>query len=369
MKRKKYLFIVPSLSKGGAERVVSVLASELTKKERDAVIVTHFWADEEYPVCDNVKIVCLSELNEKDYKKKISIIYLIKLARMLRKAIIQQEPDYILPFLWTTCIRTDLALLGLKLKGRVIQTVRNNPEVFPENRVMKKYRNILVKKSNLTIVQNEQQKHYFPEKHWKKIKVLLNPVSSSLFQMKRHENKAQFNIVGVGRLEKQKNFDLLIDAIADVLSKYTNIKLCIYGEGSMKKELQAHIDRMNLEQQVVLKGRSSDYEEIYGTASLFVLSSNFEGMPNTLLEAMAVGLPCISTNCPTGPSDIIQSGKNGILVPVGNKEKLSKAIETLIQDKELRNHMGMAAKQTILLQYTPEKITQQLIDICENNRK
>ena len=75
MKRKKYLFIVPSLSKGGAERVVSVLASELTKKERDAVIVTHFWADEEYPVCDNVKIVCLSELNEKDYKKKISIMY------------------------------------------------------------------------------------------------------------------------------------------------------------------------------------------------------------------------------------------------------------------------------------------------------
>ena len=118
MKRKKYLFIVPSLSKGGAERVVSVLASELTKKERDAVIVTHFWADEEYPVCDNVKIVCLSELNEKDYKKKISIIYLIKLARMLRKAIIQQEPDYILPFFMDNMYQNGLGIVGIEVKRK-----------------------------------------------------------------------------------------------------------------------------------------------------------------------------------------------------------------------------------------------------------
>ena len=365
MRKKKYLFVVPSLSKGGAERVVSILASELVKQNREAVVVTHFRADKEYPVNNDVKVVCLSNLNEAEYRKKMSTAYLVKLAGMLRREIIQQEPDYILPFLWTTCVRTDLALMGSSLKGRVIQTVRNNPEVFPKNAMMKKYRNNLVRKSRLTIVQNNQQKQYFPETQWNKIKVLPNPVSSALSQIERREDESQFKIVGVGRLEAQKNFDLLIDAVADVSEKYGNVKLDIYGEGSMKDHLQEHIDCINLGQKITLKGRSSDYSEIYGTASAFVLSSDFEGMPNTLLEAMAVGLPCISTDCPTGPSDIIESGKNGILVPMGDRNRLSQEIENLIQQNEMRIDLSKADKQTILTRYTPEKITQKFISICE----
>lgn len=366
MKKKKYLFVVPSLSKGGAERVVSILASELIKQNREAVVVTHFRADKEYPVNNDVKVVCLSNLNEAEYRKKMSAVYLVKLARMLRNEIIRQEPDYILPFLWTTCVRTDLALTGSRLKKRVIQTVRNNPAIFPENAMMKKYRNNLVKKSRLTIVQNSQQKQYFPETQWDKIKVLPNPVSSTLSQIERREDKNKFKIVGVGRLESQKNFDLLIDAVAELSQKYTDIELDIYGEGSLRENLQAHIDRLKLGQQIILKGRSNDYSEIYGTASLFVLSSDFEGMPNTLLEAMAVGLPCISTDCPTGPSDIIESWKNGILVRTGDKGKLVQAMETLIRQREQRDSLGVAAKQTILARYIPEKITQNFIHICEN---
>ncbi len=366
MKKKKYLFIVPSLSKGGAERVVSVIASELTKQNREAVIITHFQVKNEYPVYDTVKVVCLSGMNEAEYRKKMGVVYLVRLLRMLREEIIRQDPDYILPFLWTTCIRTDLALMGSSLKKRVIQTVRNNPKVFPESTLLKKYRNALVKKSRLTIVQNEQQKCYFPETQWKKIKILPNPVSYSLLTIERHEDQTGFKIVGVGRLENQKNFGLLIDAVAGVSEKYTDIHLEIYGEGSKKKELQEHIERTNMSQKIVLRGRSNDYSEIYGTASLFVLSSDFEGMPNTLLEAMAVGLPCVSTNCPTGPSDIIESGKNGILIPTGDKEELMLAIESLIRQNQLRNDLGKVAKQTILSKYTPEKITQKLIDICED---
>lgn len=194
--KKKYLFVVPSLSKGGAERVVSILASELVKRNRNAVIVTHFRTEKEYPINNDVEVVCLSNLNETEYREKMSAIYLIKLARKLRKEIVRQNPDYILPFLWTTCVRTDFALMGLSLKERVIQTVRNNPTVFPKNSVMKKYRNRLVQKSRLTIVQNKQQKQYFPEAQWEKIKVLPNPVSLELLQVQRCEDKSQFKVVG-----------------------------------------------------------------------------------------------------------------------------------------------------------------------------
>ena len=364
--KKKYLFVVPSLSKGGAERVVSILASELVKRNRNAVIVTHFRTEKEYPINNDVEVVCLSNLNETEYREKMSAIYLIKLARKLRKEIVRQNPDYILPFLWTTCVRTDFALMGLSLKERVIQTVRNNPTVFPQNSVMKKYRNRLVQKSRLTIVQKKQQKQYFPEAQWEKIKVLPNPVSLELLQVQRCEDKSQFKVVGVGRLENQKNFDLLIDSVAMVSEKYENIRLEIYGEGSLEKQLQEHIDRINLGRVAFLKGRSSDYNEIYGGASAFVLSSDFEGMPNTLLEAMAIGLPCISTDCPTGPSDIIEDGKNGILVPTGDKNRLEQALEKLIEQNELRLSLSKAAKQTIIMNYTPEKITQRFIEICES---
>ena len=367
MKNLKYLFIIPSLSKGGAERVVSILASELTQQEREVVVITHFKAENEYPVNDNVKIICLSNLDEVTYRKKINIFFLSKLIIELRKQIKKENPDFIVPFLWTTCVRTDLALTGLKLKKRVIQTVRNNPDVFPKKYIMKKYRDYLVKKSNLTIVQNEQQKCYFQNNLWDKIKVLPNPVSPSLLDIDRHENKTKFKIIGVGRLEKQKNFDLLIDVVGTIIKSNVNVTLDIYGEGSMKSELQSHIDNLQLNKYIKLKGRSNDYFDIYGTASLFVLSSDFEGMPNTLLEAMAVGLPCISTNCPTGPAEIICSGKNGILVPVGDKDKMVQAINNLIQQDTLRSNIGKSAKQTIVQEYTPEKITCKFIEICESN--
>ncbi|WP_432629597.1 glycosyltransferase [Brotaphodocola sp.] len=362
---KKYLFIIPSLSKGGAERVVSVLASELIKVDRMSVIVTHFKVEKEYPVDSSVKVICLSELEEVEYRKKISKKYLLELAYKLRKVIQKERPDFILPFLWTTCIRTDIALLGSMYKKRVIQTVRNNPYIFPESKLQKKYRDSLVKRSRKTIVQNIDQKRYFMNSIQNKISVLPNPVSKNLMEIRRKPDTDVFRIIGVGRVEKQKNFNLLIDAVAEVYRIYPMVRLDIFGEGTLKNDLQKHIVQLGLDNIITLRGRSSDYYEMYGHADVFVLSSDFEGMPNTLLEAMAVGLPCISTDCPTGPADIIYHMENGILVPVGDKEELSNRIQLLIEDKTLREKIGKNAKVTIEEQYLPDKITKKLISICE----
>lgn len=364
---KKYLFVIPSLSKGGAERVVSVLSSELIEHKRDVTIITHFKVENEYSISSNVKVVCLSNLYEDDYRRKISTMYLIKLAYKLRKVIVAENPDYILPFLWTTCIRVDLALMFSKYKKIVIQTIRNNPSIFPESKLMQLYRNYLVEKSVKTIVQNGEQKKYFRKIQHNKIFVLPNPVFPDLFNINRLKSNNQINIISVGRLEKQKNFDMLIDAFELINSKYKETRLHIYGEGSLMDHLQKKINRKDLKDIAILHGRSINYEEIYGSADIYVLSSDFEGMPNTLLEAMSVGIPCVSTNCPTGPSDIITDRKNGFLVPVNDINELANKILYLIENPKIAADVGNKARKSILENFVPDKVVTDLIKICERN--
>lgn len=362
---KKYMFIIPSLSKGGAERVVSILSSELVKKENAVTIITHFKTEYEYPVNKGVKIVCLSDMKECTYREKMSILFLIKLLYILRKKVKQEDPDYILPFLWTTCIRAELSLIFSKYNKRIIQTVRNNPSIFPQNRILRKYRDFLVKKSKMSLVQNKEQKDYFDFNLKNKIKILPNPVSEEILNIKRENDNNTINIIGVGRLEKQKKFELLIKAFAEISSKNKNVRLKIYGDGTQKENLQKLINELQIQDIAKLCGRANNYSTIYSSASIYVLSSDFEGMPNTLLEAMAVGLPCISTNCPTGPSDIIVNGENGLLINRNSISELIESIEKIIKNEEFREKISKNAKNTIKQKYSSDMICKMLIEYCE----
>lgn len=361
---KKYLFVVPSLSKGGAEKVVSILSSNLVEKKRKAVVITHFRTNGDYKIHPNVKIICLSNLIEEEYRKKMSIVFLLKLLFRLRKNIKIENPDYILPFLWTTCIRTEIALLFSKYKERVIQTVRNNPDIFPKQKILRRYRNFLIFKSKKTIVQNEDQKKYFNKKIQKKIFVLANPVAKELFEIEKKKHK-NYNIIGVGRLEEQKNFELLINSFYEVSKNRNDIYLKIYGEGSKKEKLQNLIDNLNISDIVSLEGRKNNYEEIYSLADIYVLSSKCEGMPNTLLEAMSVGLACIATDCPTGPRDIIDNNIDGILIENENKEEMVKALNKVLENKKVFNEISKNCKKKMREKYLPENICERLINICE----
>lgn len=360
----KYLFVVPSLSKGGAEKVVSILANELIRNNKEVIIIKHFHTNHDYFVDDKVKVICLSGLVEDEYRKKMTPLFFVKLLFELRKNIKKEKADYILPFLYTTCIRVDLALLFSKEKKKVIQTVRNNPCEFPKKTIVRKYRDFLIKKYPKTIVQNSEQKMYFKKAFHNKIFILNNPVDENIFSIKKMESKDKIEIIGVGRLEEQKNFSLLIDAFYELYKGNKNTRLSIYGEGSLREKLQNQINDLGIEKVAILKGRSNDYNKIYGNASIFVLSSNAEGMPNSLIEAMALGIPSVSTNCPTGPSDIIKHN-NGILVDMNDKEMMKESIEKLINDTKLYNEISKNAKKTVQQKYTVKNITKQFIDICE----
>lgn len=358
---KSYLFVLPSISKGGAERVVSILANELVKKGKKVTIIIHFNTKDKYYIDNKVKVICLSNLNEEEYRKKINLFYLLKLLLDLRKSIKKEDPDYIIPFLWTTCIRTHVALLFTKYTNNIFHTVRNNPKIFPKNIFLKWYRNVLVKKSKITFVQNLSQKQYFDNLN--NIFVIPNPVSDDIFKIKRKEND-YIKIIGVGRLVEQKNFEMLIRAFSKVKTDKT--RLVIYGEGAQKTNLEQLIYELGLNDSVTLYGRCESQEVMYGDANIFVLSSNFEGMPNTLLEAMSVGVSCISTECETGPKDIISNDKNGFLIPVNDINELSDKLKYLINDKALRNKFGKKAREYVKNNYNSSKIALDFIRICES---
>ena len=144
----------------------------------------------------------------------------------------------------------------------------------------------------------------------------------------------------------QKNQKMLIEAFSKIHSNYPEYQLVIYGEGKLRHQLQEQIDLLGLQERISLPGSRSDVLEQIKDASLFVLPSDFEGMPNVLIEAMALGLPCISTDCPCGgPRELIQNGVNGILISVGDVEALACEMSKVLDDSEMSALLGKNAVQ------------------------
>lgn len=162
-------------------------------------------------------------------------------------------------------------------------------------------------------------------------------------------------VIAVGRLTYQKGFDRLIDAWNIVYQRHPDWKLDIFGEGIRKESLKKQIKDNNLENVITIHPVTKNIVQEYLNSSIFTLSSHYEGFALVMLEAMGCGLPCISFDCPNGPSEVIKNDKNGILIENGNIEEFAKAICHLIENKEKRAALGAKAKEEIK-RYAPENI-------------
>ncbi|MFO7250101.1 MAG: glycosyltransferase family 4 protein [Actinomycetes bacterium] len=165
-------------------------------------------------------------------------------------------------------------------------------------------------------------------------------------------------VIAAGRLYKQKGFDLLIPAFAQVVAAHPDWRLRIFGTGPRRQRLQEMIEELGLTEHVRLMGRSDTFAEELAKASLFVLSSRFEGLPMVMIEAMGHGLPVVSFDCPTGPADVITHEKDGLLVPPRDVDALARAMIRAIEDVDLRKRLGAAARETVRA-YTPEVVMPQ----------
>lgn len=356
----RYLFVIPTLAFGGAERVVSVLSSALADQKQEVGILKYYSLENEYLIeNNNVELFELTQNCREGYEKLSYAAKVLKVRQIIKK----YKPDYVIPFMFSVALCTACATIGVNTI--VAQSIRINPALGPSSKFLRLIRDSLVYRSKISFVQNNEQKNYFHEKYRGKIKVIYNPITLSLFNVKHISSSNNFVICTMGRLEKQKNFPLLIDAFSSAF-KNTNCILKIYGEGTEQYSLLEKIQKMGMQEQVLLMGRTNDVAKAYSEADMFILSSDFEGMPNALMEAMACGIPCVSTDCPTGPSSLINNGINGYLVPVNDKDLLADAMMKIYSSDDKGVEMGERGRHTIIDKCTPQNIAKQIISAFES---
>ncbi|WP_286033948.1 glycosyltransferase family 4 protein [Fusobacterium necrogenes] len=217
----------------------------------------------------------------------------------------------------------------------------------------------LLKKYDEVIVLTKEDKKQYGSK---KVKVINNSLSFYPTKIAKLENK---KVISVGRLVYQKGYDILIGVWRKVVEKYPEWTLDIYGEGKLREELQQKINNYKLENHIFLKGREKNIQDKYLEASIYVMSSRYEGMPMVLVEAQACGLPVVSFDCPCGPKDIIINSENGFLCEFGNIDEMVNKIIYLIENEEERKNIGKKARENSL-KFSEKKIMKKWEELFEN---
>ena len=331
---KKIVIVTRSMTSGGAERVIAQLANYFANDGIFCEIITTESLKVEYQLDRRIK---LDDIGKQSNSKAIDRI---KRYNILRKKIIAEQPDVVLSMPEDTGIYVILSLIGTHIPVYVSE--RNNPWVMPDVKITRLLRKVSYPFAKGIIFQTKMAQSFFPKSIQKKSIVLSNPVDASRIP-EPYVGERRKVIAAAGRLAPQKNFDLLIDTFKDFYVLHSDYQLYIYGEGPLRDHLQEKIDNYGLHDIAVLKGHSSHVLNDIREDAMFVLSSDYEGMPNALIEAMCMGMPVISTDCPSGgPRELIDNGVNGILVPISNATALYDAMNSLTES-QYANDLGKKA--------------------------
>lgn len=330
----KISFVIGGMSRGGAERVISILANHYAELGWNVDIVMFLQNNVEYKLDDRIHLV---DMTRKTQNKIAGAPYWVS---SFKRYIKRKDPDVIVSFVARINVVVLLATLGMKKK--IIISERNDPALDGRSKFLDAITKVLYKSARKIIFQTNRAAGHFKGSILKNSVIIPNPITVNCFVQEKTKHK----IVSVGRLAEQKNHQLLIDAFSEIVERHPDYELWIYGEGTLRNELEKKISKLHLENKIFLPGNTPDIYEKIADAEIFVLVSNYEGLSNALLEAMMMGLPCISTTC-AGSDEYIEDGCNGLLVPVGDREKLTVAIERLIENDSLRISIGKSGKKSV----------------------
>lgn len=344
---------------GGAERVAATLVNAWSASGHDVILVPTFSGRGEcfYPITTATRLVFLADLAGTLRGGPLRA-YLQRL-RALRYFLREQRPDVIVSFLSNVNVMALAASRGLGVRTVVCERI--DPFEMPVGRSLNILRALLYPLASQLVVQTEAVAEKFRElrRPVPPITVIGNPIpdefAASVPQVPRAPGTRK-RLLAVGRLSEQKAFDYLIQAFATLARQHSDWTLRIVGEGPDRAELEALVVRLGISGRVELPGRCAGIESEYRAADAFVLTSRFEGFPNALLEAMASGLPCVTTDCPSGPSEISEQGRSALLVPVGDIGALACALDKLMGDAALRHTLAALARQSVMDRFSLERV-------------
>lgn len=328
-------FFIGSMGRGGAERVISILANEYADKGWDVDILMLLANRVEYDLRTQINVISLVGASASYAKNAFS--WLTK----IRKYVSTVKPDRVVSFIGRVNAVVLTATIGMKVP--IIVSERNDPKHDGRGKAMLWYCNMIYHRAKAIVFQNKYEQSCFSKSLESKGVVVPNPVQVSATKKCHGE---EFVVATAGRLNHQKNHFMLIDAMEMVHKDHPQVKCRIYGEGDLRNELQTYINEKRLAEVVVLEGNHTDIHEKLAECSLFVLTSEFEGLSNALIEAMMIGLPCITTDY-NGAAELIADGANGLIVPRNEANVLSKKIVKIISSEINGTELARNARNSV----------------------
>lgn len=393
---KGILFVYDSLRIGGCERVISVLAREFASRGIPVTILMIKKNKVEFEMPESVKIVSFEDYSAPDSLTLMGSVIYIKYkwssfaakfkqvfggrknyqenvyeARkglwelyhrycgFMRRCFKEHSRDLIISFMDNPNVATLLAARGLS--NTVIISERNHPGRDNVQPHIKRYRNRLYPWADTIVFQTQEERDYYPEAVKKKGVIIENPVKEGL--PKPYRGKRRKEIITFCRIDRQKNLPGLIRAFCLIKEQYPEYNLAIYGKGNQEQAIRDVIRENHLEERVFLRAYNSDVHKLVYDAAIYVSFSDYEGISNSMLEAMAMGMPVICTDCPAGGArEMIEHQKNGLLVPVGDEKAMARAMAELIDCPEKAERLGKMAEK-INKRCSVENITDQWLKV------
>ncbi len=348
---KKVGFIIPALSGGGAERVASYLANGLSK----------FYEVTVYTITADT---CTYALAEGVVHKHLSVEARGKISRVTKRfsklvKMIENE-DVIIAF-----DRNYGVTAGLKAKKKVIASERNDPySNMSRHSFWKYYRDHLYRRASHVVFQTPYARDYFSGKIRAHSTIIENPIDDSIDIP--YTGADSHTLIAACRLTEQKNIPMMLRAFELFSARHPDYELHICGEGPLKGEIEQQLAERGLADKVLLQGYVNDVKERMGRSLMYLSSSDYEGISNTMLEAMAVGMPVICTDCPAGGAKMsIEDGVNGLLVPVGDADAMADAMCRLVEDPALRASLGARARE-VRVRFSQSAIVEKWRQVIES---